>query len=403
MRRVVVAVLMVVLAGCSRSASRDAGVTTTPAAGLTTESCDPALARDPASGDLVLAWVGGDSLGWRIWFSRAATGGSSWSAPIAVSPEGEHLHPHGESSPRLIAAPGGKLALLWTTSREVAGRQWPASDVRFSRSVDGGRSWSAPMTLNDDTTAAPASHGFHGATLEGDSGLAVAWLDERHVPDASAEGPDDASIYLIRSSDFGVTWTANRPQWGAVCPCCRVTLAGARSGTLAAWRRHFPGQIRDVVVASLDGAPGRVHEDGWRFEGCPHSGPAVAVSEDGRTHLAWYTGAAGRAGVWYRADTTAAPTAIVTGDRVPVTHVSMSLAGADAFVACDVDSSGHRAVTLARVASDGRVLRRVRVPGSEGGVYPQVVATGVDRASVAWTSAGEGQRAVAVADVRLEE
>lgn len=398
-------ILLAAVAGCARPAA-DAVILPTPAATQTPESCDPALAVDAGSGDVLLAWLGGDSLGWRLWFARAGESGTAWSAPVAVTPEGEHLHPHGEASPRLIASPGG-LALVWTSSRLVPGRQWPASEVRFSRSLDGGRSWSAPITLNDDTTAAPAGHGFHGATATGDAGLAVAWLDERPAPDPDGGGEkqDDASLYVARSADFGATWEANRPAWGRVCPCCRVALAGdGKGGAVAAWRRHFPGQIRDVVIASLDGESQRVHEDGWRFEGCPHSGPAIATGDDGRTRAAWYTGAPGRNGVWYLdgSDPVAPPKAIVTGERLPVAHVSLALARRHVVVACDVDSTGERAVVLTRLATGERIMRQVSVPGSDGALYPQVGAAKGGVAYVAWTTAGD-KRTVLLARAELGE
>lgn len=76
-----------------------------------------------------------------------------------------------------------------------------------------------------------------------------------------------------------------------------------------AWRKVFDGNIRDVVVAaSRDGgvtwgAPVKVHDDGWFFEGCPHAGPDLAVDTDDRVHVTWHTGSPNGPGSYYAIST----------------------------------------------------------------------------------------------------
>lgn len=218
-----------------------------PSAGAGAQSADPALGVAPGSGELVLGWVEGDGKVWSLHTSRSTDAGDTWSPPVRVAGGAQaphEVHPHGESSPRLVLAPGNRRALVWPNSIEVPGRKWPATMLRFSRSEDAGETWSAPVTLNDDTTGAPVSHQFHGAAWVGDSGLAVAWLDERDVAAPVAAGADghaahaaepDATIYYTTSLDFGRSWSSNRVGWKQACPCCRVTLAALRAGER--WRR----------------------------------------------------------------------------------------------------------------------------------------------------------------------
>ena len=60
------------------------------------QRADPALAVDPATGDLLMTWTAGDSSAFGIYFARSGDGGSSWSAPASWS-----------SSPRwLTRSPG---------------------------------------------------------------------------------------------------------------------------------------------------------------------------------------------------------------------------------------------------------------------------------------------------------
>jgi len=134
---------------------------------------------DPATGDLLLSWVGGDSSGWHVYVARSTDRGAAWSAPVRVTDREHDVHPHGESSPRLVAGPGGTLAVAWTNSVPAPGRRWPGSNIRFARSTDGGHTWEAAITLNDDSARGPAGHIFHGAAWAADSTLLVAWMDER--------------------------------------------------------------------------------------------------------------------------------------------------------------------------------------------------------------------------------
>jgi hypothetical protein len=375
-----------------------------------TASADPALAIDPTTADWLLTWVGADSsaAAWSVWFSRSSDQGLTWSAPVRVTDRAHDVHPHGEASTRLVVSPRGVLAAVWATSIEVPGRQWPASNVRFSRSIDGGRTWSRSVTLNDDTTGAPGGHTFHGAAWSGDSSLLVAWLDERggaapgdsaddgahpgHHPEAELEA--DARIYLASSSNSGARWGPNQPLWGAACPCCRVSLARGPDGqVVAAWRKHFPGSVRDPVVAPLvrgrsPAVETRVATDGWVYPGCPHTGPGVTVDAHGTTHVAWLTGKTNGEGVFYaRAPAGAAfgsPVEVIGGRMTAHPRVAARPAGG-AIVAVDVDSRQFIGLLLAEISADGRVTARRKVSSELGADHPDVIALPDSTVLVAWT------------------
>ena len=391
-----------------------------PSAGMSA-SADPALAADPATGDLLLTWVGGDGASWHLYFSRSRDRGGHWSPAVRITADTSEVHPHGEASPRLVAGPGGRLAVVWPRDVPVASRRWPASAIRVARSLDGGRTWLPPATINDDTTAAPVGHNFQGAAWAGDSGLVAAWLDERttgrpvghhHDPAATAHDSTseaDAMVYLAASPDFGASWGANIPVWGGACPCCRIALARERDGSVvAAWRQHFRGNVRDVVTAAMTPAPGapvRVHEDGWEYPGCPHNGPGLSVGADGRRHVVWYTGAAGRAGLYYAVAGGPAPAPalpLVTGKSLPSVHGAVAaLPGGDAVAAYDATADGARAIGVAWLPAGGDKPRRTTIPGGEGGVYPQIVAAGAGLALLAWTAGADDRSEVRLARVGL--
>ncbi|MGH7468076.1 MAG: sialidase family protein [Longimicrobiales bacterium] len=401
--------LVAVLTACGPAGPR-VDVVDVPSVAGARETADPAIARDPANGDWLLSWVAGDSSGYHLYFARSGDGGASWSAPVRVTDRAHDIKPHAEASARMVAV-NGAIALFWPNNIEVPGRRFPASHMRFSRSTDGGRSWTSAITLNDDTASALAGHTFHGATARGDT-MIVAWLDSRTGAqpahgDTAVHHDGDATIYTAVSADRGVSWAAqNGVYWGNACPCCRVSLASAPDGrVLAAWRGHFEGSVRDPVVATLSparGAPTRVRADGWVFQGCPHTGPALAIDDTGSLHVAWFTGKEGGAGVFY-ARTSGASSAfgtalpLLTAESLPAAHPAITMTRAGAVIAMNLDPNGRRALTIATVR-EGTATTHV-VPNTEGADHPHLIALPDGNALVAWTEKMAGAVRIRLARV----
>ncbi|MEM8714147.1 MAG: hypothetical protein AAGG01_24655, partial [Planctomycetota bacterium] len=81
----------------------------------------------------------------------------------------------------------------------------------------------------------------------------------------------------------------------SVCDCCAPSLVSVADGSMVAVYRHRSQQnIRDVYLTRRDprdgvwSEPAAVHEDGWRLEGCPVSGPAAAAAGS-TVAVAWLT------------------------------------------------------------------------------------------------------------------
>jgi BNR repeat-like domain len=88
-----------------------------------------------ANGALYAAWTEYDG---NLWFCRSADGGKSFSGPVAIAgAAGEHP----ARAPSLALAPDGSIYLAWTTGDNEA------ADIQLAKSIDGGQTFDAPRAV----------------------------------------------------------------------------------------------------------------------------------------------------------------------------------------------------------------------------------------------------------------
>jgi hypothetical protein len=401
-RRALLPLLALALAGCSHGPSTFVELKPPNAPGL--ESGAPSIEIDPTNGDAMLSWMAGGADGWRIWFARSKDRGATWSTPVAVSPPGEPLQLDLDSSPILVSDDEHHVGVGWNTAVYPPDKPGQTGDVRFARSLNAGRTWDPAATVNDDVANGPSRHSHQAFAVYPDGSVLAAWLDDRpggERLDADESEGADASVYIARSLDFGAHWGANSAQWSRASRGCRVAVAvDDMMQPLLSFRKHFPGQIRDVTLARLDGAPIRVFDDNWAAPQEPSAGTSLVISRDGTLRSVWYTGAPGREGVWFRQDlpetldSTSAPVPLIRAAHDPVIAADIGTAAmSGSLIACDADTTGASALMLVRVASSGdRVAERLVVPGTEGAHNPYVGSINTRRyAFVAWTDQHDGK------------
>ena len=205
-------------------------------------------------------------------------------APVRVNPEAltvEALH-----HPPRLAVGGGQVYVSWSSGKPKPEGTLFASDLQLSRSLDGGRTFERPLRVNEDR---PISHSFDGLALAADGTVVLTWIDGH-------EGRKDPATWVARVVEQGTRVEGIRKVGDDTCVCCRVDAATGAGDTVAlTWRRVFPGDIRDMVLAvSRDG--GRtfgdaklVSADHWKINACPHRGGAVGLDAKGRVYMSWYT------------------------------------------------------------------------------------------------------------------
>ena len=250
----------------------------------------PALAMD-RQGRVVLAWSessGSDEA--TLFIARSSEPGAPLGKPSAFRKVplrrytavmgGKEQLISTSLQPRLAAA-GNKIYLGWA---EPIGE---TTHLRFvvACSSDGGSTFSEPISLHGDEALRP---GFTALTATESGHVAAAWLDSRY----GAQQPFFGSVAAKSAGARLESLVYSPPGNKGVCPCCDVDVVMSDGIAYFAFRNALAGN-RDVYVTRSRGTqqtsfdvPRCVPESHWKFSGCPHDGPSLAVAGD-RLVVAW--------------------------------------------------------------------------------------------------------------------
>src|SRR5882762_3275508 len=144
----------------------------------------PRVAVD-SQGSINIVWLD-QSPGYNaVFFSRSTDGGATFSTPQNLSNS-----PAGSSSPHIAMDSGGNINVVWVDNT-------PSNyQIFFSGSIDRGATFSTPMNISND----PRGADYPYMTVDSDDNINVAWVvSPRVVP---------SIIFFSRSSDGGVTFSA---------------------------------------------------------------------------------------------------------------------------------------------------------------------------------------------------
>ncbi|MDP3216773.1 MAG: exo-alpha-sialidase [Deltaproteobacteria bacterium] len=328
----------------------------------------------------------------QLWVSWSNDDGQRFSRPVAVALEPEDIGASAENRPKIAVAQDGTVLLSWSQSlpKRFTG------NIRFARSIDGGRSFSVPITLNDDGRI--GSHSFDSLAIDGAGRVAVVWLDGR---DRDAAREKDAafagsSVYFAQSLDNGAHFSPNRKLTEHTCECCRTSLAWTAEGPIALWRNLYGTNTRDFALANLGtGKVRRATDDEWQIDACPHHGGGLAVDGHDALHLVWFTQGKTRQGLFYKriaGGRESSPMAL--GDpAAQAGHATVAAAGSMVLITWR-EFDGRVYVARAMHSTDGGASwsAPLRLAESGGAAdYPLPLTDG-KQALVVWNSATEGVR-----------
>jgi hypothetical protein len=321
---------------------------------------------------VAVAWGASSAGKADVFVAVSRDGGASFATPVQVNTIDGEARLGGELPPRLALRPqedgrDPEIAVLWTARTTTTA-------IKAARSVDGGRSYGAPITLQSQD--ALGDRGWAALAFDRESNLHAIWLDHRGMAanrpanGAAHEPGEHDGVAMAQRSALYHASTGRTLPWEqeltkGVCYCCKTALAVGPDGALhAAWRHVYAGNLRDMAFAtSRDNgrtfsAPVRVNEDGWAINGCPDDGPALAVDARGTVHMAWPT--------------------VIPGENP------------------------EGAIFYTSTRDGQRFAPRVRVPtlGGPKPSHPQIVIDHSGRVFVAWDENVDGRRTGGVREVR---
>jgi hypothetical protein len=168
---------------------------------------------DPGTGNLYITWTQDDLENSsnpldssHIYFARSTDGGMNWSTPARVNKQGGHciVDGFGVNGSFPEVGPSGEVYVTWAGP----------NGIQFTKSVDGGLSWPS-----DNVTVASLPVGW-GCLIPGikrGNGMPVIACDRSSSPyrgtiyinwSDQRNGQGDTEIWLSRSTDGGVNWSA---------------------------------------------------------------------------------------------------------------------------------------------------------------------------------------------------
>jgi hypothetical protein len=257
-----------------------------------------AMTVNPAFDSKGALWVA-FAVGKTVYVASSTDGGKSFSAPATVATIADGvIDSHGDARPKIVPLADGSLLASYTTrpDKQMIGTIFTA------RSTDGGKSFSAPQALLNE-----GGQRFETFVVTPKGRIYAGWLDKTNMLKAKAEGKEfeGSGVAFGWSDDRGQTFQGKKILLDHACECCRMSSALDKDGQpVFVWRQVFDGNVRDHYAAKLsaDGATltgGRVSDDNWAINSCPHHGPGMAIDANGVWHIVWFTKGKNRQGLFY--------------------------------------------------------------------------------------------------------
>ncbi|MCP3675849.1 MAG: exo-alpha-sialidase, partial [Gammaproteobacteria bacterium] len=243
---------------------------------------------------------------WRLWsfkqniyFEISKDNGALFTQPIKVTIPTEKISARNENRPKIAFDNYNGVYLSWATPKE---KKYTA-DVRFSYSNDYGRTFSAPVTINNDNLL--AGHSFNELLVSPEGDISIVWLDGRLSYQLRKQGKESngSALFLAEANiRKGNPNFSNQQLANNTCVCCRIAMDFNQHGNLAIlWRHIYGDNIREFALLTVNEqtTPIQVSHDHWYINGCPHHGGGLSISDENRYHMVWFNQGDNGKGIFY--------------------------------------------------------------------------------------------------------
>jgi hypothetical protein len=239
----------------------------------------PAIATD-SSANIHVVWDD-DTPGRREVFYRGSPdGGATWSAVKRLTQLA------GDSQvPSIAIDSADRVHVVWFDI--TPGN----NEIYFSRSVDGGTTWTNPkrMTWNPSSSRYPSIAAGFGNDIH------VVWQDD---------SPRNEEIYHKRSSDGGSSWlSAKRLTWNSGSSKSPRITADSENNVYVVWSDGTPGNYEIYLKKSTNGGISWPMTKRLTWNSGISGAPAIATDTGGNIFTAWNDSSPGNYEIFFRQST----------------------------------------------------------------------------------------------------
>lgn len=340
--------------------------------------------------------------------------GKNFAKAVTVNSVAQKVAAAGEARPKIAIGSEGNIYVTWTESLKTpfSGYVW------FARSINAGKSFEPAYIVHEDR--AEITHRFDALNVAPDGSITVAWVDKRDLIAAKVANKPyvGAAIYYAQSDNKGMSFKPEQKLADSSCECCRIATTNKPDGSVVAmWRHVFAGGERDHMLGEIPLATApkrapvlkRATYGHWQIDGCPHHGAAIASGGEGGDwwgyHMAYFDGKDNKPGLYYsRMDGVAwasSPAKQFGNNKNQAGHPAILSAGDNVWLVWrEIETKNklqqHRIMGMHSV-DGGRNWQETKLLASSEAKtdYPQLLHY-KDRAYLAWNTAAEGLRLIAL-------
>ncbi|MCB9849202.1 MAG: exo-alpha-sialidase [Phycisphaerales bacterium] len=201
----------------------------------------PQLTTD-GGGNWIAVWATSDDLGGTIGtdndivYAQSTDDGVTWSAPAPLHVDAATDSAH-DGDPQVSTDGAGNWVVVWSYRDNLGGTLGTDDDIVYSRSTDGGATWSSPAPLNSNADTDIGDDFRPQLTTDGAGNWIAVWASD---DDLGVTIGTDVDVLYSRSTDGAATWStaaplnANAASDSGFDVDCQVTIGGT-GDWIAVW------------------------------------------------------------------------------------------------------------------------------------------------------------------------
>ncbi len=262
------------------------------------------------SGELWRLWVDQQ----RMYYQISLDKGHTFKRVKKINIAPEKISARNENRPKLAFDGHQGVYLSWA---KPLSKKYTA-DIRFAYSLDNGKLFSKPVTVNNDGLL--AGHSFNEMSVNTKGDVKLVWLDGRYAYQQRQQGQKakGSELYYANANPRqNAAQTkplfSNEPLASGTCVCCRIAIDTNANDELAIlWRHIYGDNIREFALMTLKQSsssqlehtkPIQISHDHWQINGCPHQGGGLSIDQDNNYHMVWFNLGDKGKGIFYAKST----------------------------------------------------------------------------------------------------